>query len=128
MTESCCRSADIVSRKMDEVMEMENASQFWLRYKKLANKDLPVVLQTNISHSTLSTWRRKNIFPRADEAYEIAKAINTTVEYLLTGQDDSTCSANAMEIAKIADKLSTDGMRILKLIAKSLTYIRSLKK
>ena len=34
-------------------------------------------------------WRRRNILPRADTAVEIAKYLNVTVEYLVTGKDQN---------------------------------------
>ena len=110
-------------------MEKINAGQFWGRYKKLAAKDFPVVTKTHISHSTLSTWKNKKIFPRADKAYQIADAINTTVEYLITGKetDNSTCSKDAMEIAKTADKLNIEGITLLKIVAKTLSDFNFLK-
>jgi len=67
-------------------MKKNNAEQFWLRYKSLAEKDLPITVKTGIHLSTLSTWRRKNIFPRADDALKIADALDTTVDYLVSGK------------------------------------------
>ncbi|MDR2069910.1 MAG: helix-turn-helix domain-containing protein [Treponema sp.] len=58
------------------------AKRFLNRYGNLAQKDLPVILRTQVKQSTLSTWRSKKKFPRADTAVRIAKALNTTVEYL----------------------------------------------
>ena len=63
-----------------------DAKQFWLRYDELAPRDFPVLLKTGIAQSTLSTWRTKSAFPRADEAYMIANALNVSLEYLITGQ------------------------------------------
>jgi hypothetical protein len=105
-------------------MQRENATQFWKRYKRLIEKDLPVILNTGIKQSTLSSWRMNNIFPRADEAYLIAKVANTTVEFLVTGQDikNTACSVSALDIAIIADKLTKEGVSILKNIAKCLEY------
>jgi transcriptional regulator with XRE-family HTH domain len=99
-----------------------NASQFWERYKMLVKKDFRIVLKTKIQQSTLSTWKSKNTFPRADEAYEIAKAIGTTVEYLVSGQDTiyPTCSPEAFQIAVIADQLNPEGMDVLKDVIDSL--------
>ena len=104
------------------VMDKFDAAQFWLRYKKLAAKDLPVLVKTGISQPTLSSWRRKRLFPRADEAYRIAQAINTSIEYLVSGQDgkSSLCSASAMEIAMNADKLSEEGLNVLRIITQAL--------
>jgi hypothetical protein len=37
--------------------------QFWSRFRTLAEKDLPVILQTDIKQSTLSTWRTEKTYP-----------------------------------------------------------------
>ena len=66
-----------------------DATQFWHRYKELADKDLPIILRTGISQPTLSSWKSRGIFPRADQAYLIAEAIGTTVEYLVTGKGEA---------------------------------------
>jgi len=65
----------------------KDAGLFWARYKKLSKKDLLIVAATGIPSSTLSTWKSKRKYPRADEAYKIAKTLNTTVEYLITGEE-----------------------------------------
>jgi transcriptional regulator with XRE-family HTH domain len=96
--------------------------QFWKRYKKLAKKDLPVILKTDIKQSTLSTWKTSKIFPRADKAVQIAAALQTSVEYLVTGQEIaySTCTPPALEIALVADRLSDEGKRIALSVIKGL--------
>jgi len=105
-------------------MQIKDAKQFWTRYNKLIEKDLLVIINTGIKQSTLSSWKINNIFPRADDAYLIANAANTTVEYLVTGQDkkNTTCSVHALEVAIIADKLTEEGKDILKNIAECLKY------
>lgn len=100
----------------------KDAGKFWRRYNILSSKDLPVLVQTGIQQSTLSTWKKKKIYPIADAACKIAAACNTTVEYLVTGQDvsKSICSAEAMEIAIMADRLNDEGRSILKSVTESL--------
>jgi transcriptional regulator with XRE-family HTH domain len=41
---------------------------------------------TDISKSTIQQWDKKNAIPKADAAYRVAKALNTSVENLLTGE------------------------------------------
>jgi transcriptional regulator with XRE-family HTH domain len=103
-------------------MAAKDAGQFWTRYKRLAKKDLPVLVKTGILQPTLSSWRTKKIFPRANEAVAIAAALNTTVEFLVNGKDTSnaTCSHAAMNIALTADTLSDEGLKVLKSVAESL--------
>ena len=104
-------------------MIIHDANDFWLRYKKLAGKDYPVIIRTGIKQSTLSTWKNKNKYPRALEAFEIAKAINTTVEYLVSGEEilpDSSFSPDAYEIAIISEELTEEGVNVLKTVATCL--------
>jgi hypothetical protein len=103
-------------------MAAKDAGTFWTRYKRLAKKDLPVLVKTGILQPTLSSWRTKKIFPRANEAAAIAAALNTPVEFLVTGKDtgSSTVSPAAMNIALTADTLNADGQKILSLVAESL--------
>lgn len=44
--------------------------------------------KTGIPFSTISTWQSQNRIPRLDQAYAIAKALNVTLEQLITGKDD----------------------------------------
>ena len=97
-------------------MGQNDAQKFWGRYKKLTNKDMPVLCKTGINQSTLSTWKKNGTYPRVDIACYIAETLCTTVEYLVTGKDikNPSCSSDAIEIAINADKLNREGMEILK--------------
>jgi hypothetical protein len=55
-----------------------------------------------------------NIFPRADDAYLIAKMADTTVEIMVTRQDvkSTVYYASVIEIEIIADLLTKEGMDI----------------
>ena len=75
-------------------MDNLDAKQFWKRFRELAKQDLPVLEKTGIRNSTLSTWRKRNSFPRADDAYRIAKALNVTVEYLVAGVERNSEMTN----------------------------------
>jgi transcriptional regulator with XRE-family HTH domain len=99
------------------------AGAFWRRFKNLSGKDLPIVLKTNIKQSTISTWRRRKDYPRADEAVKIAEALGTSVEFLVTGKDKdiAPCSPAALELALIAERLDEEGQRI------ALTLMRGLE-
>ena len=101
---------------------LKDASQFWLRYAELMPKDLPVLITTNINQSTLSTWRKKKIYPRADDACKIARSLNTTVEYLVTGKNlfISDYLLAAIDIARIDDNLSKEDFNILKHVVTDL--------
>jgi transcriptional regulator with XRE-family HTH domain len=97
-----------------------NAELFWQRFKELSGKDLPIVIQTNIRQSTISMWRHRKNFPRADDAVKIAESLHTSVEYLVTGRSNAPYSPRALEIAAAADKLDDEGKRIALTVVKSL--------
>lgn len=64
--------------------------QFWinvkdeLEYNLVTQKELAE--STKISYNTLQSWITKNRLPDAENAVKIAKQLNTTVEYLVTGK------------------------------------------
>ncbi len=65
-----------------------DASGYWERYEALCPKDLPIVEKTGIGQSTISGWRVAKRYPPADRAAEIADVLGTTVEYLVTGNEE----------------------------------------
>jgi transcriptional regulator with XRE-family HTH domain len=68
---------------------MDDATVFWSNVKKeikLQNTTQEwVAMKANISFNTFQGWIAKGIFPRVDDAVRIAGALNTSVEYLVTG-------------------------------------------
>jgi hypothetical protein len=105
-----------------------DAGMFWRRFKELSEKDLPVILKTSIKQSAISTWRKRKMFPRADEAVKIAETLHTSVEYMVTGRDFSfsPCSAEALEVAAAADRLDDEGKRVALMVIKGLESQRPL--
>jgi transcriptional regulator with XRE-family HTH domain len=99
-----------------------DAGMFWQRFKDFSGKDLPVILKTSIKQSTISMWRHRKNFPRADEAVRIAEALGISVEFLVTGRDKAyaPCSPAALEIAIAADKLDEEGKRLALTVLKGL--------
>jgi transcriptional regulator with XRE-family HTH domain len=69
---------DMVAREV----ERQRTSFEWL-YRK-----------TLVSKGTFSSWKARNLLPRADAAYRIARALGVSVEYLLTGRDEAPPSLN----------------------------------
>lgn len=57
--------------------------------------------ELGISLNTLRGWISKDILPRADEAVRIAKALDTTVEYLVTGEVSDT----ARELCELKERI-----------------------
>jgi transcriptional regulator with XRE-family HTH domain len=85
-----------------------NAEQFWHRVKKEVDRQHTsfewLYRKTNIAKGTFSSWKNRNIIPRADAAYRIADALDVSVEYLLTGMDTKEHISNA-SVKEIVDAL-----------------------
>jgi len=75
-----------------------NAEFFWEMVKKEVEKQHTsfewLYRKTQISKGTFSSWKSRNIIPRADEALLIANALMVSVEYLLTGADKPIETSN----------------------------------
>lgn len=65
--------------------------EFYENVKKLVkinNLTLRTFIESlGINYDTYNGQKRLNNLPRADEAVKIAKALNTSVEYLVTGEE-----------------------------------------
>lgn len=71
----------------------EIAVEFWKRTNKLIkdknSKQENIAQECDIPYQTFRSWVTRQTFPDALQAYKIAQALNTTVEYLVTGEDSS---------------------------------------
>ena len=73
-----------------------------LSYQGLTQKELSE--RTEISVNTIRGWFSKDLVPDVFNAVKVAKALNTTVEYLVTGENDNKAAQELNELkAKIAD-------------------------
>lgn len=73
-----------------------------LDIKNLTQKELSAL--TGINLGTLKNQICRNVIPDAVEAVKIAQALNTTVEFLVTGIDDNKAAKELTELkAKLAD-------------------------
>ena len=64
----------------------EGADGFWERFSTFSVKDGAVAAAVGISDSTLSSLKIGVRYPPVDIAIKIAKNLNTTVEFLVTGK------------------------------------------
>lgn len=79
-------------RKFVVLLHDNISMDFWNRVKMLVEEEnttwrwlaLSILKK---SETTISGWRATNVLPRADDAVKIASALNTTVEYLVTGEE-----------------------------------------
>jgi transcriptional regulator with XRE-family HTH domain len=46
--------------------------------------------KAGINYGTFHNWMAKGVLPRANDAVRIAQALNTSVEYLVTGRNPRT--------------------------------------
>ena len=75
-----------------ELLDIQNLTQ-----KELSAK-------TGINLGTLKNQICREVIPDAIEAVKIAKALNTTVEYLVTGEEENKAEKELTELkAKLAD-------------------------
>lgn len=73
-----------------------------LDIKNLTQKELSA--KTGINLGTLKNQICREVIPDAIEAVKIAKALNTTVEYLVTGEEENKAEKELTELkAKLAD-------------------------
>ncbi len=67
--------------------------QFWqnvkeeLDYNLITQKDLAAAV--GISYNTLQSWINRDRLPNAEQAVKIAEALNTSVEFLVTGKSNN---------------------------------------
>jgi transcriptional regulator with XRE-family HTH domain len=75
-----------------------NAEFFWKMVKIEVERQRTsfewLYRKTQIPKGTFSSWKNRNIIPRADEALRIAQALKVSMEYLLTGVERSAQPSN----------------------------------
>lgn len=70
---------------MDECISFWQRVEYLLEAKGLTKKEL--AQNVHITASSISKGLQENRFPSAQTAVEIARYLDTTVEYLVTGED-----------------------------------------
>jgi transcriptional regulator with XRE-family HTH domain len=81
---------------------------FWKMVKKEVDRQQTsfewLYRKTQIPKGTFSSWKNRNIIPRADEALLIAEALKVSVDYLLTGTEPHKKPSNPIvqEISETA--------------------------
>ena len=100
--------------------------QFWtnvkeeLDYNMITQKDLARLV--GISYNTLQSWITKDRLPDAEQALKIAKELKTSVEYLLTGKNESQNNINPLvqNLIPKLNHLSNENLDLLKILAEKL--------
>jgi transcriptional regulator with XRE-family HTH domain len=86
-----------------------NNEEYWNRVKELLAKNnmkqTELAEKTNVSIGVLKNWIYRNILPDAEQAQLIAQALHTSVEYLVTGSENTDRAPTlAAEIRSVLDK------------------------
>ena len=80
-------------KNLCNITNMNSANEFWNRVKALVygsgNNFEWLYLETGISRSTASSQKRRGTLPKVDDGLKIAKALKTTLTYLVTGEKDN---------------------------------------
>lgn len=92
-----------------------------LDYKDMSQKELSA--STDISYNTLQSWITKDRLPDAQDAVKIARALNVSVEKLVTGKEDISKDLNDEINALLHDvrHLSTDDFKIARTLIHRLS-------
>jgi len=72
-------------------MEKKVLNPFLKRVKVLMNdfdwSQTRLASEADVRETTVRSWFSRNTYPTVDDAHSIADALNTTVDYLMTGDD-----------------------------------------
>jgi transcriptional regulator with XRE-family HTH domain len=91
---------------------------YWERVEKLIKEQNTtwswLSEQIGVKQQTFSQWINKGILPRVNDGYGIAKLLNVSIDYLITGEEPEVkyYSQQATEAAEIIDVLPEEGQII----------------
>lgn len=96
-----------------------------LDYKLLSQKELAA--KTKISYNTIQSWITKDRLPDASDSVKIAKVLDVSVEYLVTGQENTKkqTSAELNELLHDIRHLSTEDLQIVRIVVHRLAEAKS---
>ncbi len=97
--------------------------QFWtnvkeeLEYNLITQKELASAI--GISYNTLQSWITKDRLPDAEQALKIAKQLNTSIEYLVTGKNEEQkdIKTNLQNMLPKLNRLSNENLELIDVIA-----------
>ena len=100
--------------------------EFWqnvkeeLDYNLITQKELAAKI--GISYNTLQSWITKDRLPDAAQALKIAKELNTSIEYLITGKNENQkdLKQNLQNIIPRLNHLSNENLELIGVIAERL--------
>lgn len=87
---------------------------FWANVKALLEKQgisqKTLADQCGMNYGTLQNKVSQHTLPRADEAVRIARALHTSVEYLVTGEEAAPCAVDKDKLIKAIAKAVNDAV------------------
>lgn len=106
---------DFWERLKNEI-KRQNTTQEWVAGK------------INVSYRTFNGWISRKIMPNADQAVSIAKLLDTTVEYLITGKAPEAWHPprRYADIIENLELLDDDGLEYVRSLVQS--KVRRIKK
>ncbi len=109
-------------------MQNQTGKEFWERVDKLnpfkSIKKLSIT--ATIDYNTIKKQRSELRYPKVDTIIQIAKVLNCSVDFLVTGKIEPTKSYPA-QIEEIADKLCIVSEEDLTLIKRNVELLPSKK-
>lgn len=92
-----------------------------LEYKLMSQKEL--AKKTEISYNTLQSWMTKDRLPDASDSVRIARVLDVSVEYLVTGADSSKRRSDTEvdELIRDIRRLSSDDLSLARSVVRRLT-------
>jgi hypothetical protein len=102
-----------------------NADTFWKIVKKEVDRQNTsfewLYRKTGIPKGTFSSWKNRNVVPRADAAYRIADVLGVSVEYLLSGRDAGRVSNPQLEdIVEVLISFDTTDLESVKALVRAM--------
>jgi len=67
---------------------------------------------SSVPESTMSRWRDQGKYPSVEKVVKMAQAVGRSVEYLVTGKDQTGLSEKSLRIALFAEQLSDEGKNV----------------
>ena len=77
--------------------------------KKLNLSQKELCQKCNIIDTTYSSWKNRNRLPSAEDIMQLAKILNTSVEWLITGKDSGTATPEEQQLLNYYNTSNQEG-------------------